>query len=229
MCAPPDTRRRAPSQVVDVGGGTGFCTLGVVQTVDPKNVTLIDQSPHQLEKARAKPALQGVTIMQVRASVCTQGTPACTAANDDDFGGNEQRGAMRASRVALHPCQCRSPPGAKAVFRARAVGGHAAARLYARSVLPSFDGSDYYWNDSSHRVAHTHTHAAAQGDAEELPFATDTFDRYTSAGSIEYWPEPQRGIREAYRVIKPGGIACVIGPVHPTFWLSRFFADVWML
>lgn len=26
-----------------------------------------------------------------------------------------------------------------------------------------------------------------------------------------------------------GGKACLIGPVHPTFWLSRFFADVWML
>ncbi len=38
---------------------------------------------------------------------------------------------------------------------------------------------------------------AAQGDAEELPFRTDSFDRYVSAGSIEYWPEPQRGIREA--------------------------------
>jgi len=47
--------------------------------------------------------------------------------------------------------------------------------------------------------------------------------------SIEYWPDPQRGIKEAYRVLRIGGKACVIGPVHPTFWLSRFFADVWML
>ena len=68
-----------------------------------------------------------------------------------------------------------------------------------------------------------------QGDAEDLPFATDSFDRYVSAGSIEYWPEPQRGIKEAYRVIREGGLACLIGPVHPTFWLSRWFADVWML
>eukprot|EP00798_Chlamydomonas_sp_ICE-L_P003963 gene3963-14044_t len=68
-----------------------------------------------------------------------------------------------------------------------------------------------------------------EGDAEDLPFKTDEFDRYVSAGSIEYWPEPQRGITEAYRVIKEGGTACLIGPVYPTFWLSRFFADVWML
>ena len=68
-----------------------------------------------------------------------------------------------------------------------------------------------------------------QGDAEDLPLPTDGFDRYVSAGSIEYWPDPQRGIREAYRVTKAGGLACLIGPVHPTFWLSRFFADAWML
>lgn len=47
--------------------------------------------------------------------------------------------------------------------------------------------------------------------------------------SIEYWPDPQRGIKEAYRLLKIGGKACIIGPVYPTFWLSRFFADMWML
>jgi MPBQ/MSBQ methyltransferase len=36
-------------------------------------------------------------------------------------------------------------------------------------------------------------------------------------------------VQEAYRVIKPGGIACLIGPVHPTWPVSRFFADAWML
>ena len=35
--------------------------------------------------------------------------------------------------------------------------------------------------------------------------------------------------REAYRVVKEGGLACMIGPVHPTFFISRFFADMWML
>ena len=51
--------------MVDVGGGTGFCTLGVVKTVDAKNVTLIDQSPHQLAKAKNKAPLKDVTILEV--------------------------------------------------------------------------------------------------------------------------------------------------------------------
>uniref|UniRef100_A0A804IXC2 MPBQ/MBSQ family SAM-binding methyltransferase profile domain-containing protein n=2 Tax=Musa acuminata subsp. malaccensis TaxID=214687 RepID=A0A804IXC2_MUSAM len=99
-------------KVVDVGGGTGFTTLGIVKHVYPKNVTILDQSPHQLAKARQKEELKECTIIE--------------------------------------------------------------------------------------------------GDAEELPFPTDSVDRYISAGSIEYWPDPQRGIREAYRVLKLGGLACVI-------------------
>lgn len=117
--------------VVDVGGGTGFTTLGIVKTVDAKNVTILDQSPHQLSKAKEKAPLKDCKIIE--------------------------------------------------------------------------------------------------GDAEDLPFKTDYADRYISAGSIEYWPDPQRGITEAYRVLKKGGKACLIGPVHPSFWLSKFFADVWML
>jgi MPBQ/MSBQ methyltransferase len=67
------------------------------------------------------------------------------------------------------------------------------------------------------------------GDAEALPFAADAFDRYVSAGSIEYWPDPQRGIAEAYRVLRPGGVGVVIGPVRPAGRIARALADVWML
>lgn len=83
-------------QVVDVGGGTGFCTLGIVKTVKAANVTLLDQSDHQMAKAEKKKELADVIKVQ--------------------------------------------------------------------------------------------------GDAEDLPFGANRFDRYVSAGSIEYWPEPQRGI-----------------------------------
>ena len=67
------------------------------------------------------------------------------------------------------------------------------------------------------------------GDAEALPFGADRFDRYVSAGSIEYWPDPQRGIAEAYRVVKAGGRATVIGPVRPGNRALRAAADTWML
>jgi MPBQ/MSBQ methyltransferase len=67
------------------------------------------------------------------------------------------------------------------------------------------------------------------GDAEALPFADDTFDRYVSAGSVEYWPDPQRGVAEAYRVTRQGGTALLIGPVQPANRVARALASTWML
>ena len=62
-----------------------------------------------------------------------------------------------------------------------------------------------------------------------LPFADDSFDRYVSAGSIEYWPDPQQGIAEAYRVTRAGGTALMIGPVRPANRVARALAEAWML
>jgi MPBQ/MSBQ methyltransferase len=117
--------------VIDVGSGTGFTTQGIVRQVPAKQVKCVDQSPHQMAKAKQKSDLQDCTF--------------------------------------------------------------------------------------------------EIGDAENIPAATDQYDRYVSAGSIEYWPNPQQGICEAYRVIKPGGIATLIGPLEPESRLGKFIAEVWML
>jgi MPBQ/MSBQ methyltransferase len=90
-------------------------------------------------------------------------------------------------------------------------------------------------DQSPHQLARSQRRAALEpcarvlGDAERLPFGDDAFDRYVSAGSIEYWPEPQRAIAEAYRVLRPGGVGVVIGPVRPAGRLARALADTWML
>jgi MPBQ/MSBQ methyltransferase len=51
-------------ETVDVGAGTGFASEGVVRHVDPSHLTLLDQSPQQLSRARRKPALQGATVVE---------------------------------------------------------------------------------------------------------------------------------------------------------------------
>jgi MPBQ/MSBQ methyltransferase len=122
---------RAGLDTLDVGAGTGFATEGVVEHVDAARVTMVDQSPDQLRRARAKPALA-----------------AC------------------------------------------------------RKLL---------------------------GDAEDLPLPADAFDRYISCGSIEYWPDPERAIREAHRILRPGGVAMVAGPLPPSGRVARRLADAWML
>jgi MPBQ/MSBQ methyltransferase len=127
-----EAARLAPGlRVLDAGAGTGFTTEGIVAHVEAAGVTMLDQSPHQLARSRAKPALAD----------CPR-------------------------------------------------------------VL---------------------------GDAENLPFSDDAFDRYVSAGSIEYWPDPQRGIAEAYRVTRAGGTALIIGPVRPANRVARWLAEAWML
>lgn len=118
--------------VVDVGAGTGFTTTGILaRGAEADRVTMVDQSPHQLGKAKRKPVL---------------------------------------SRV--------------------------------RKVL---------------------------GDAEAIPLQDDSVDRYVSAGSVEYWPDPQRAVCEAFRVVKPGGVATLVGPLRRTNAIARFLSDTWML
>jgi MPBQ/MSBQ methyltransferase len=119
-------------EIVDVGAGTGFATEGILAAARPDaRVTMVDQSTHQLRRARHKPALEGI--------------------------------------------------------------------------------------------------GKIIGDAEELPFADDRFDRYVSTGSIEYWPDPQRAVAEAYRVLRPGGVAVLAGPLARTHPLARRLSDAWML
>jgi MPBQ/MSBQ methyltransferase len=118
-------------RVLDVGAGTGFSTEGIVARVSAGNVTLLDQSPHQLARARRKPALE-----------------AC---------------------------------------------------------------------------------AAVLGDAERLPFPAASFDRYVSCGSVEYWPDPQRAVAESMRVVRPGGVALLVGPLPPRARVARWLSELWML
>jgi len=67
------------------------------------------------------------------------------------------------------------------------------------------------------------------GDAENLPFKDRTFDAAISAGSIEYWPNPQRGIEEMVRVTKKGGKVVILAPRKPDNFIVRKFAESIML
>lgn len=65
---------------------------------------------------------------------------------------------------------------------------------------------------AAHFAAHTVHRAALRGravimraDAADLPFRDCMFDRAFAVNSFQFWPEPARALREAARVLAPGG------------------------
>ncbi len=67
----------------------------------------------------------------------------------------------------------------------------------------------------------------AEGDAENLVFANDEFDAVTVAFGVRNFEDIDKGVKEIYRVIKPGGVVCILefgNPRHKIFsTVYRFY------
>jgi SAM-dependent methyltransferase len=50
-----------------------------------------------------------------------------------------------------------------------------------------------------------------KADVQELPQEDNYADFIMSRGSIWFWEEPEKGLKEIYRILKPGGVAVVGG------------------
>jgi SAM-dependent methyltransferase len=49
-----------------------------------------------------------------------------------------------------------------------------------------------------------------EGDAENLPFPAESFDRVSSNGVLHHTPDVALALREIYRVLRPGGRAVIV-------------------
>jgi len=54
-----------------------------------------------------------------------------------------------------------------------------------------------------------------QGTAEHMPFADASFDLVASRFSAHHWRDAEAGLREARRVLRPGGVAVFADSVSP--------------
>ena len=69
-----------------------------------------------------------------------------------------------------------------------------------------------------------------QGVAEKLPFADASFDFVLSRFSAHHWRDVDAGMREAARVVKPGGTVAIVDAISPaTPVLDTFLQTVEML
>jgi SAM-dependent methyltransferase len=82
----------------------------------------------------------------------------------------------------------------------------------ARAVGLTCYGIDL--SDQAVRLAHQALGETrvATGDGETLPFPDDTFDYVTNIGSLEHFLNMACGVREMARVLKSGGLACILLP-----------------
>ena len=74
----------------------------------------------------------------------------------------------------------------------------------------------------------THTTAGfVQGDAAQLPFASESFDVVVSCETIEHVPDVEGAIREMFRVARPGGRLLLTTPNYANFMgLYELYARV---
>lgn len=67
----------------------------------------------------------------------------------------------------------------------------------------------------------------SQSNAEALPFASNSFDVAFASMSFHHWNDKQKGIKEAFRVLKPQGFLIIGDPFFEGVMRIRFMA--WLL
>ncbi|MDR0922611.1 MAG: methyltransferase domain-containing protein [Lactobacillales bacterium] len=80
---------------------------------------------------------------------------------------------------------------------------------------PKFIGAGIDLSDEMIKMAESRypEFSFVQGNAEHLPFDSGTFDQIICSASFHHFPHPEEFLKEAYRVLKPGG-KLLIAEIH---------------
>jgi ubiquinone/menaquinone biosynthesis C-methylase UbiE len=91
-------------------------------------------------------------------------------------------------------------------------GGGMAIKLLSSiakdGLVCGLDYSREMVRQATHRNLHAIEEGRAEivlGDVSSLPYGDGVFDHVCGIETFYFWPDPLRGLREAHRVLKPGG------------------------
>ncbi len=66
-----------------------------------------------------------------------------------------------------------------------------------------------------------------KGTAENLPFEAESFDMVIAALSMHHWKDKEKGVSEAFRVLKKGGHLIIGDPLLENWLANRFWG--WLM
>jgi ubiquinone/menaquinone biosynthesis C-methylase UbiE len=91
-------------------------------------------------------------------------------------------------------------------------------RMYPSSKLIGIDPSDTALELTSETAADLMSAerlAVLKGDVSDLPFEGGSFDLATAVETYFFWPDLARGLEEAARVLRRGGILLIVSESYP--------------
>ena len=79
-----------------------------------------------------------------------------------------------------------------------------------RGHVVGMDVSDEMIARARHASSNVRNAEFVVGSVHAIPRESDSFDKFISVESSYYWPDPAGGIRELFRVLRPGGSAWIL-------------------
>lgn len=84
------------------------------------------------------------------------------------------------------------------------------AKLVAQGRVVGMDVSDEMIRHARRASVDFENLMFVTGEVEEIPWEANFFTHAISVESSYYWPDPPAGVREVFRVLKPGGSAWIL-------------------